>query len=36
MFPSTPHYIQPVYGLEVAIPGVKDVQMALPVINDYI
>jgi hypothetical protein len=36
LFPSTPHYIQPVYGLEVAILGTKDVLGAIPVLDHYI
>jgi hypothetical protein len=34
--PSTPRYIQPVYGLEVAILSVKDSQLVRPVVNNYI
>jgi len=34
--PSTPRYIQPIYGLEVAILGLKDVLLALPVLDHYI
>jgi hypothetical protein len=35
-YPSVPRYIQPVYGLEVGILGVKDVLRAVPVIDHYI
>ena len=35
LYPSTPRYIQPVYGLEVAILGVKDVMRVAPVIDHY-
>ncbi|KAF8502706.1 hypothetical protein F5888DRAFT_1113833 [Russula emetica] len=39
LYPSVrtvPRYIQPVYGLEVGILGVKDVLRAVPVIDHYI
>ena len=36
LFPTTPRYIQPLFGLETAILGMKDVQLALPTINNYI
>jgi hypothetical protein len=36
LYPSVPRYIQPVYGLEVAILGMKDVLRAAPVIDRYI
>jgi len=36
LFPSITPYIQPIYGLEVAVLGLKDVVEALPVLNHYI
>ena len=35
-YPSVPRYIQPIYGLEVAILGLKDIIGALPAIDHYI
>ncbi|KAI0279629.1 hypothetical protein BGY98DRAFT_1185916 [Russula aff. rugulosa BPL654] len=35
-YPSVPRYIQPIYGLEVAIVGLKDVLGAMPAIDHYI
>jgi hypothetical protein len=36
LFPSITPYIQPIYGLEVAILGLKDIVEALPLLNHYI
>jgi hypothetical protein len=35
-YPSIPRYIQPIYGLELAILGIKDVLRAAPGIDRYI
>lgn len=35
-YPSVPRYIQPVYGLEVAILGLKDAMQSVPIIDRYI
>jgi len=36
LYPSVPRYVQPIYGLEVGILGLKDVLRAVPVIDQYI